>query len=206
MMGNRGIPNPGICQRLLLQNEHDYGQQLYFCYSPRKSDVVATAVPFFLGGKVRNLPFNSTLIHFPYGNERSPEYWNVDLGLTKNPVSLVEMMARTDHISIPNKQTRISASHFGEMIHLVPESVSSFKFGSRIFQQPQNVRFFPLNMWHGMFFFRKCKTPCKKPPPRWSSIFVAQNPLLLALGIQTFIIPRALHLPWVHSLKLQAFR
>lgn len=51
MMGNPGIPNPGICQRLLLQNEHDYGQQLYFCYSPRKSDAVATAVAFFFGGE-----------------------------------------------------------------------------------------------------------------------------------------------------------
>lgn len=34
--------------------------------------------------------------------------------------------------------------------------------------------------WHG--FFRNCTTPCKKPPPRLSSIFVAQNPLVLALN------------------------
>ncbi len=56
----------------------------------------------FLGGRGVK-PFKTTLIIFSYGKERS-WFTGANVGLTKNPMSLVKMMAQTYHISIPNKQ------------------------------------------------------------------------------------------------------
>lgn len=51
-----------MCKMFVARNSHDgksgnpksenLPTTALFCYSPRKSDVVATAVPFFLWGKV----------------------------------------------------------------------------------------------------------------------------------------------------------